>query len=404
MASFFIVVLVFLLPVFFRVLRQSASVLLAYLFTVSLHQFVAVVNAFFFTTIGAESDAETFHLIGKSIALSGEFEFHIGSRFYENFLGVCYWLFGSSHFFGEQLSVLAFALSCVALLDISKTLQLTRKHALVLLAFGALPSMVLFGSITIRESMQVLFFMVAVQSGIHGHLRGGVNRHFIILALSAILMGLLHNGLLVYMFFLIFVFMWFSANPRIKVLGLTKLRLLLGLSAPAILAGMFLLMKMNISGLGALSALGGGLDAAEYASNYRSNSVFSRATYGIELDSSSLFSFVASSLTLYFYYLFAPFPWRISSALDVYAALEGGLRMVLIYGAVRNWHCSFGVKRRFIGLLLILFFSMSFLWALGTTNYGTAIRHHMLTWWILVVLGVPYYTRRLNFSTKGGDS
>ena len=50
-----------------------------------------------------------------------------------------------------------------------------------------------------------------------------------------------------------------------------------------------------------------------------------------------------------------------------------------------------------LGLMLILFFSMSIMWAVGTTNYGTAIRHNMLTWWILVIGGVPPLIKKLNF-------
>jgi hypothetical protein len=30
---------------------------------------------------------------------------------------------------------------------------------------------------------------------------------------------------------------------------------------------------------------------------------------------------------------------------------------------------------------------MTFLWAIGTVNYGTSIRHHVLTNWIIIILG-----------------
>jgi hypothetical protein len=39
--------------------------------------------------------------------------------------------------------------------------------------------------------------------------------------------------------------------------------------------------------------------------------------------------------------------------------------------------------------MLVLYFSMTLMWAVGTTNYGTAIRHHMLSWWIIVIVGIP---------------
>jgi hypothetical protein len=60
--------------------------------------------------------------------------------------------------------------------------------------------------------------------------------------------------------------------------------------------------------------------------------------------------------------------------------------MVLIYFSVKSWHTARGSQRRLLGLMLILYFSMTFMWALGTTNYGTAMRHHMLSWWIIVII------------------
>ena len=65
------------------------------------------------------------------------------------------------------------------------------------------------------------------------------------------------------------------------------------------------------------------------------------------------------------------------------------MRMILIYFSVKQWRKAYGSQRRLLGLMLILYFSMTFMWALGTTNYGTGIRHHMLSWWIIVIVGLP---------------
>jgi len=37
-------------------------------------------------------------------------------------------------------------------------------------------------------------------------------------------------------------------------------------------------------------------------------------------------------------------------------------------------------------LVLVLYLLMTFIWSLGTTNYGQAIRHHVLSNWLLIVL------------------
>jgi hypothetical protein len=75
--------------------------------------------------------------------------------------------------------------------------------------------------------------------------------------------------------------------------------------------------------------------------------------------------------------------------LDAYTAMKSILCFTLIYFSVKHWRKAYGVERRLLGVMLVLFFSMSFMWAMGTTNYGTAIRHHMLSWWILVIAGSP---------------
>lgn len=36
------------------------------------------------------------------------------------------------------------------------------------------------------------------------------------------------------------------------------------------------------------------------------------------------------------------------------------------------------------------------MWALGTKNYGMAIRHHLVPYWIIVLLGTPVLAESLN--------
>jgi len=43
-------------------------------------------------------------------------------------------------------------------------------------------------------------------------------------------------------------------------------------------------------------------------------------------------------------------------------------------------------------LLLVLYLLMTMVWSLGTTNYGQAIRHHILSNWLLIVLAAGCFT------------
>lgn len=389
-----ILVAIFLFPVFSRELRRNWYVLSSYLFVIFLHQAVALTNSFLFTTMGAGLDAAGFHQKAVLLARSSHFSFAIGSKFYENFLGAVYWLLGPSHLLGQQLSILAFAISCIILMKIMNLLDLSRYHASVLLVFGALPTMVFLGSITLRESFQVLFFMLAVFFGLKMHQKGGINFYLVALGAAALVMGLLHKGLLIYSFFLVAVFMAYSPRAASVFGQVKKLHLLLVFAIPLAMALIVIAVNLNIQGLAVLRALAN-LDILEAASGYRDRPTITRATYGIKLDLSSTITGISSGVKLYLYYLFAPFPWQINNVLDIYASIESIARLVLTYFSLKSWRRAQGVQRRRIGLMLILFFSMTLLWAMGTTNYGTAIRHHMLTWWILVLVGLPVLLENL---------
>jgi hypothetical protein len=389
MTALLLLLLTFLLPFFSRELRRGLPALFTFWAVVALHHGVAITNSFLFHTIGAEYDATGFSNAGFELAQAGMFPFSIGSKLYESFLGVIYWLFGSSHFLGAELSVLAFSLSCIVLLKILRQLNFQQYQMPALLFFGALPTMVFVGSVTMRESLQVFFFMLAVYYGIEMHLKGGFNRNFIMLVLSAFAMGLTHKGLIVYMFFLIMAFLLFSLQPTSKMWRVKKLRLLLMLMLPIFLLVLLVLANLDVQGIHVLHVLANMdvLEAASYHREFRGD--VGRTTYGILLDLSSLASFSSSISRLYIYYMFMPFPWKISNLLDVYAGMEALLRLLLLYCAAKEWYNAEGERRRLLTLLFIIFFAMSLLWALGTINYGTGMRHHMVTWWLLIVLGMP---------------
>ncbi|MDA8560538.1 hypothetical protein N9L33_01920 [Nitrospinae bacterium] len=382
---------IWILPILARELRSGWRVMLTYWFVIFLHQAMALTNNFWFTIIGAEGDAKEFHLKGVELEQWENFTFGIDGYFYNNLLGIVYWLFGPSQLLGQELSILAFAVSCIILIKILHIMELSRYEVSVLLAYGALPSMVLLGSITLRESYQVLFFMLAIYWGIKMQMKGGVNSYLLFMVMSALVMGLFHNGLLIYSTFLIVLVMVWSLRPVTYFWNIKKLRLMAVFATLVLMVGVINLARVKlVGGLPGLVALANG-DLLEAAATFRdfSRKSMTRATYGISLDLSSPFMTIYTSCKVYVHYLFAPFPWQVKNALDAYAAMESILRLTLIYFSVKHWRKAYGVQRRLLGLMLILFFSMTFMWAMGTTNYGTAIRHHMLSWWILIIAGTP---------------
>ena len=394
---------IFIMPLFSRELRQNKQILIGYVFVIGLHQIMAFTNACIYQTLMARNDARGFHIFARELARNEgwNFDFSIGQEFYIDILTTVYRWFGSSHLLGEQLSILAFALSCIVFLKILRQLEAGRYRLFALLAFGAYPTMIVYGSITVRESYEVFFFMLTVYFGIKMAGKGGANLYLIALILSALAAGFFHQALIFYMVFLVLLFLAWTFLPITRLKNIKKLSLVAWIIIPFFLVGIIIFLNMKMLDLrpanrGVFSTL---IDVnwLEAISNYRVESIKNsgRTAYGVYLDITSSYMMVYSGLKLYVYYLFAPFPWNIGSLTDLYASTESIMRMILICFSVKQWRKAYGSQRRLLGLMLILYFSITFMWALGTTNYGTAMRHHMLSWWIIVIIGIPPLMKKL---------
>ena len=390
-----------LLPVFVREFRNSARLILAYWFVVALHQCVAFTNTFLFKTIGSTTDAKNFNISAIGYAQNQNFFTCVDcgryTSLFENILGFLYWIFGSSSLVGSQLSILAFAISCIILVKIMRLLELSHYKVPALFVFGSLPSMVLLGSITLREPYQLLFFILVTYFGLRMLIEKNIRVYGVLMVVSALVMGQLHTGLMIIGVIISALFFVWNPRPTSSLLSIKKRHLKIFFVTLMLLTGTIYLTKVQHVDLGVISEVIN-LDV-QYKTElfqYRTRTVTGRATYRIPLDFSSPFMAANSYFLLYVYYLFAPFPWQINSLLDVGASIESMSRMILLYFSVMHWYHAYGVQRRLLMLMLILFFGMSFMWALGTSNYGTAMRHNMLSWWILAITGVPLLMKMLS--------
>jgi hypothetical protein len=137
---------------------------------------------------------------------------------------------------------------------------------------------------------------------------------------------------------------------------------------------------------------------------YAAATIQGRTTYGIMLDTSSVLGLVKTIPTVFVYYMFAPFPWQVKNVLDIHALLESMLRFALLLSALFSWRRSSGEVRSYYSFLFIVVLSLELVWALGTINWGTAIRHHVPGYGVIVLLGAPgliLFMRELNIGIFG---
>ncbi|MCK5022328.1 MAG: hypothetical protein KAR54_03715, partial [Candidatus Pacebacteria bacterium] len=370
---------------------------IALFFILVIHHIIALTNTYLFIIHGADADAVRFHRLGVEWAMDGKWSIMVGAGFYQQFLGIFYRIFEPSHLLGEELSIIAFFFACFVLIKLIDFLNITKYRVGLLLMFGLLPTNLVLGSVTMRESYQILFFMLSVYWGLRFHLEP-TKGAMIFCVFSAIIMGLFHKALILYMLFLLPVlFLWFpkkiSRFPESRWIFPRKRFIIIGAILILIIGILIMGVRSEIQGLETLSSVFSG-KGLKYTVDYRTNLMTvqapdARANYGIMLDTSSWGSLIKTTSLAYIYYLFAPFPWQVKNWFDFYALADSFFRFILILIGIFFWYRAEGMKRRIWGLLLVIYFSMTFLWAMGTVNYGTSIRHHILTNWIIIILGGP---------------
>lgn len=355
--------------------------------TLIFHHAIAAYNAYVGAIPGAEADAAKFHVNAAAISAIGAWDFGLGSRFYTSALALAYSLGGPSHLLGEALSVLAYALSCVILVRMLDLLKIERFQTACVLAFGLHPAVAIFTSITLREAWQTLFFMQSVYSLLRYRLSAGP-ASLLWGLLGAGLMSCLHNGLIVYALFMIPLALFSRLGIRAGVsLSRTVGLALTGMVVVGLAAAF---MTGSLPYTPSLARLSEG-EALEYASNYRQRGEKgARAEYAVKLDAGSPAAFAMSLPPVYAYYMLSPFPWQIRTGMDLFAAADGWLRLALLVFALMALRSPPpGTPPGIPAFLLVLYVSMSVLWSMGTINYGTAIRHHIVPYWILIALGLP---------------
>jgi len=381
--------------------RSDTKLVHAIWFCIFLHHAVALLNVYAGGVIGAEGDARTFHFYGVEAIVPPEQDngFWGNPRIaYTNSLGFFYRTFGASFFFGGELSVLAFTLSCIVLVKLVYLLDLERFRIGIVLLFGLLPSAVIFRSVTLRESWQALFFLLSVYWAIRLRKRLGILIFsFSFMLMSAFCMALMHSGLKAYAMYLVLVSIYWGIFSRKKdVRWVRPITFIFGgfLIAYIIIWTQKMGWFMNVEQI---------FNDAELF-RYEAATIQGRATYGVMLDTSSVLGLVKTIPMICVLYMFAPFPWQVGNVFDIYAFLESMLRFVFLFFAVSSWRRSSGEARSCYGFLLILFLGMELMWALGTINWGTAVRHHVPGHSVLVLLGAPgliLFIRRLHFEMFG---
>lgn len=393
-ASIVLIALSFIVVIGEKQIRANSQLLIVVMLGLIAHQAASLINIYYRLLMGAEVDAIGFHEAAKAMARSlqpgwfAEFgAMDAGSSIYIRYLAFFYHLLGDSKLLGQSLSVLAYTLTCIFLIRLARRMGLARWQVGLAGMYCLLPSAILFPTFTLRESYQMLFFLLCIYFTFALR-RNPTIVNMLLIVLAAIGLGLLHNGLVIYaMIFISFNFFWgLRLGSRRGGRGSVGMKI----------AGIVLLVGLIVGWVyvagnfgGATRALMAG-EGVEYAGGYREKAgIEDRAAYGGKLDTSSVTAFFPSAATVFVLYMFAPFPWQASSPIDIYAVFEALLRLLLLYHALTTWYRAQGERKSQWGYVILCVLSLEFLWATGTANWGTAIRHHLIAYGPMLLVGGP---------------
>ncbi len=385
--------------------KSSRSFLVLYcgLFVIVGHQVFSAANVVFGPFPFAELDAYSFHLHGvQRVEIPETRVWTIGSSIYKSLLASLYSVFGISLWLGQAFSIVFFALAAAIFCHFSKQLHLSNLSlAIALLLFGLLPSSLLYGSFTYRETFMVAFFMLGSYVSFLSIQTKNRQRQWLLASLALLaflLMGLFHMVLLVYAIIIsaLLCLVLYAQHASWQRVIIQTLVLTIVVGITLLLMKEFLSINLadNYFAMLRVQVEGKVVPIPHAISIYHqtANATGAATQYDAALEFTTwgrmLFVFAYS----YIFYIGWPLTgdytelstWVIF--LEAVFRLLGVAAMFLLGRKNKQWYW-----------LIILYVSLTFLWNIGTSNHGQALRHHIMTEWILILAILSYLQMR--FST-----
>lgn len=361
------------LPFLTSEVRRNARLKGAVLIVLLAHQTASALQVILNGLPTMKMDPLTFN----SFAMTGEG--NLARNHYAQLLHGIYNTLGGSHFLGCQISNVWFSLALIVQIQILRRLGYSKSLPQLILIFGLLPSCILNTSVVLREAAQICLYLALALLMMDIGQRGLTPRMLLIFPVAAML-TYLHQGMAALLVFVIPLgIAWAArAKPAVFVVILT-----VGLSTGVLVKDKVMdSLKERSTTLAQISE-----GNMEYLEDYATKVNDSRTSFGVSLDLGSASGFFKTGPILFGYYLFSPLPWQIRGGLDLYGFFESLVRMALCLGAFQAIRTSRGERRTLLLLLFLLFITMEAGWAIGTANWGTAFRHRLVAWGLLVAMG-----------------
>lgn len=310
--------------------------------------------------------------------------FQTGAYLYSWFIALIWKLIGTSYMAIRVINVFISYICCF--LGYKLTLKITNNKNIAIKMLGFIsifPSLIRFSvPFANREPIFELFLLLAIYN-LYNYYKGRKVISLILFFIFTMLGTILHISAA----FLIIGFLLILKNGIKKKSDVLKLLFILGISALVILY-----MYKNNIGTEKLYLNKGGLDAEKLAW-IQEASAEGRAAYLQGFSNSNIFITILQLPIRMLYFLYTPFIWMVRKPIDLLGLLDAVLYIYITFKIIKNRKV---IKNNypFSYYLLISIVFMLIAFSIGTSNYGTALRHRAKIIIPLTVIASPYMSKK----------
>lgn len=335
---------------------------------------------YFLPVVGSDSSA--FHYAAYYLVNPHEGATPLGELAYVKMLGFLYQWFGISQFLGAQMTHLAFSGCVIVFVELGCLLQLESKRMRnAVLLYGLLPSCALHAAVTMREIFQAFGFLLLIYGLVRLRLKAP-DLGSLTIPIGSLVLLFSHKGFALFLILALPLSLAWATGMRINRIVTT---------GAVVFAVLFLfgedLWKLMLENSYSLRAIAEG-QGLEYIDQYADQVERGRSDFDVNLKLDSPGNFISTAPVVFIYYLFSPLPWQISATLDLEGFAESLIRMWLLLVSVNRFRSATGEERKLRFYLIAIFLLMEMTWAAGTSNWGTAVRHRLVAWPLLVLSGM----------------
>ena len=353
-------------------------ILLAFLLRMGLALFHAYVKPL----PDSGADAVMFERLGWQVAeawlMGAEAPSLYGAFIYANWIGVLYFLFGRIPLVAQFTNVLLGTFTVYFTWKLALLITNSRRVALIsALIIALFPTLNLYSAITMRESFIVFFTVISVYCFFLWLKMGRLIQMFgaVVLLLLA---SALHGGMV--FIGIVYVFFFSFYHPKKKRWVAFSLNSLI-----AVLLVVFSLVTFGDLVTNKLPQDMSMLFSADFLGERTQIAARDRAAYLTGFAPTSPLSMLLQTPLRILYFLYTPFVWMVSAAVDIVGFFDA---LLYIFLSIYAFKGLASLRRKdkllFWGIVLILVvFLLVFAW--GTSNYGTAIRHRQKIVWLLSI-------------------